>query len=271
MARDDAGSDENRPHDNGVRQTSADIQHPGARRNISKSAVRALDVLEYFAAVQRPLRATDIAHALDLQPSSADQLLKSMVDAAYLLIDAEGKVYRPSPRLLPFANWLAESFFGGDTLSGLVTSLGVRTGQIVTLAAPQMASLQLVDVAVPPAAAGLVRKGSRVSITGSALGAAFLAAHDDRDAERWIARTPEARHMTDHDRLDLRETVMATRTQGYACGLNDRLFSIALALPRLGSGVQLILGLAGQPEHIEHRVTEFHELMRSYASRLVGS
>ncbi|OYX21979.1 MAG: hypothetical protein B7Z04_00960 [Rhodobacterales bacterium 32-66-9] len=73
------------PQDGNVRHTSSDIRHPGERRNISKSAVRALDVLEHFAAVRRPLRATDIANALDLHPSSADQLLKSMVDAAYLL------------------------------------------------------------------------------------------------------------------------------------------------------------------------------------------
>src|SRR5690606_14818464 len=76
--------------DAGVRHTSSEIKHPGQRRNISKSAVRALDVLEHFAAVRRPLRATDIAHALDIHPSSADQLLKSMVDSGYLLIDPEG-------------------------------------------------------------------------------------------------------------------------------------------------------------------------------------
>ncbi len=257
--------------DGGVRHTSSDIRHPGERRNISKSAVRALDVLEHFAAVRRPLRATDIAHALDLHPSSADQLLKTMVDSAYLLIDLEGKLYRPSPRLLPFANWLAEGFFGGDALSDLVATMGARTGQIVTLAAPQMGTLQLVDIATPPALAGLVRKGSRVSITRSTLGAAFLAAHDDREMERWIARTPEARHMNDEARGELGASVAAAREQGYACGLSDRLFSIALALPRPAAGIQLVLGLAGQPDHVEPRVTELHEQMRRYADSLIGS
>tara|TARA_E500000305_G_scaffold110053_1_gene116769 strand:- start:361 stop:1176 length:816 start_codon:yes stop_codon:yes gene_type:complete len=253
----------------GIRITRSEIQHPGERRNISKSAVRALDVLEHFASVRRPLRATDIAHALDMQPSSADQLLKSMTDAGYLLIDAEGKVYSPSPRLLPFANLLVESFFGGEALGGMVASLGASTGQIATLAAPQMASLQIVDVESPPALAGLVRKGSRVSITGTALGAAFLATHDDREVERWIARTPEARHMTDQARFELRDVIAATRQRGFACGLSDQLFSIALALPRLRSGVQLVLGLAGPPDSIDHRVDELHDLMLSHANRLV--
>ena len=257
--------------DGGVRRTSSEIRHPGERRNISKSAVRALDVLEHFAAVRRPLRATDIAHALDLHPSSADQLLKSMVDSGYLLIDPEGKLYRPSPRLLPFASWLAESFFGGDVLHDLVTAIAARTGQIVTLTAPQMGSLQLVDVATPPALAGLVRKGSRVSITRSTLGAAFLAAHDDRDIDRWIARTPEARHMDDDARAELGASINVTRAQGYACGLSDHLFSIALALPRPAAGIQLVLGLAGQPEFIEPRVEELHEQMRRYADSLTGS
>lgn len=257
--------------DAGVRHTSSEIKHPGQRRNISKSAVRALDVLEHFAAVRRPLRATDIAHALDIHPSSADQLLKSMVDSGYLLIDPEGKLYRPSPRLLPFANWLAESYFGGDVLHDLVNATAVRTGQIVTLAAPQMGSLQLVDVATPPTLAGLVRKGSRVSITQSTLGAAFLAAHDDRDVERWIARTPEARHMDADARAELGASIAVARAQGYACGLSEHLFSIALALPRPATGIQLVLGLSGQPEHVAPRVEELHEQMRRYADRLIGS
>lgn len=266
-----ARPDESEAQGIGVRHTSSDIRHPGERRNISKSAVRALDVLEHFAAVRRPLRATDIAHALDLHRSSADQLLKSMVDAAYLLIDPEGKVYRPSPRLLRFANQLAENFYGGDRLSDLVSTIGQRTGQIVTLAAPQMGSLQLVDVATPPAMAGLVRKGSRVSLTRSALGAAFLAAHDDREIERWVARTPEARHMDDQARAELSDSIAAVRARGYACGLGDRLFSIALTLPRPAAGVQLVLGLAGEPEHVEPRIVELHAQMRAYADSLIGA
>lgn len=258
--------------DNGsIRHTSSEIRHPGERRNISKSAVRALDVLEYFAHARRPLRATDIAHALDLHPSSADQLLKSMVDSAYLLIDPGGKVYRPSPRLMPFANWLAENYFGGDALSKLVSSVAAKTGEIVTLAAPQGGWLQLVDVATPPALTGLVRKGSRVSITNSTLGAAFLAAHDDREIERWIDRTPEARHIDAAVRAELRTSVDAARARGFACGLGDRLFSIALALPRPAAGIQLVLGLAGEPEHMEPRAAEFGAQLRRYAESLTGS
>lgn len=270
MEQDSLHSDETQPPVSGVRHTTAEIRHPGERRNISKSAVRALDVLEHFAAVRRPLRATDIANALDLHPSSADQLLKSMVDAAYLLIDPEGKLYRPSPRLLSFANWLEEGFFGGDRLNGIVKQLGVRTGQIVTLAAPQMGSLQLVDVAAPPALAGLVRKGSRVSLTRSAIGAAFLAAHDKRDAERWIARAPEMRHTTSDDRRELLASVATARDQGYACGISDRLFSIALPLPRPATGIQLVLGLAGPPDHVEPQIAELHEQMGRYADSLIG-
>lgn len=271
MAQRRGGPVDDKTDNHGVRHTSGEIRHPGLRRNISKSAVRALDVLEHFAAVERPLRATDIAHALDLSPSSADQLLKSMVDAAYLLIDPEGKLYRPSPRLLPFANWLSEGFFGGSALSNSVTAIAARTGQIVTLAAPQMGSLQLVDVATPPALTGLVRKGSRVSITGSALGAAFLSAHEAREIERWIACTPEARHMDEETLAELYASVDAVRQRGYACGLSDHLFSIALALPKPAAGVQLILGLAGRAEHIEPRVSEFYDQMRRYADSLVIS
>ncbi len=254
-----------------IRHTRSAIRHPGERKNMSKSAVRALDVLEYFSVVRRPLRATDIANALDLHSSSADQLLKSMVDAAYLLIDSDGKLYRPSPRLMPFANWLAESYFGEDALSKMVTSLAARTGQIVTLAAPQGSWLQLVDVAAPPGFDGLVRKGSRVSAIGSTLGAAFLAAHPDREIERWIDRMPEARHIDAAARAELTQSINATRDRGFACGLAERLFSIALALPRPSSGVQLVMGLAGEVDYMEPRMADLADQLRRSAASLTES
>ncbi|OYX21978.1 MAG: hypothetical protein B7Z04_00955 [Rhodobacterales bacterium 32-66-9] len=126
------------------------------------------------------------------------------------------------------------------------------------------------DVATPPALTGLVRKGSRVSITSSTLGAAFLAAHDDREIERWIERTPEARHIDAALRAEIRASVDAARASGYACGLGDSLFSIAIALPRPAAGIQLVLGLAGQPEHVEPRTAELGAQLRRYADSLTG-
>src|SRR5690242_14914123 len=49
---------------------------PGGSHNLAKSAIRALDVLELFARLDRPLRSIEIAKQLGISPSSAAQLLK---------------------------------------------------------------------------------------------------------------------------------------------------------------------------------------------------
>lgn len=43
------------------------VKRPSERRSLSRSATRALDVLEYFGEARRPLRAVEISKALGLQ------------------------------------------------------------------------------------------------------------------------------------------------------------------------------------------------------------
>ena len=83
-------------------------RRPGDRRSLSRSATRALDVLELFGQERRSLRAIEIAKALGLHPSTANQLLKTMVDSAHLTFDAVAKSYLPSPRLGRFGGWMTE-------------------------------------------------------------------------------------------------------------------------------------------------------------------
>jgi DNA-binding IclR family transcriptional regulator len=250
-----------------VRRTTPQLRLPGERRNLAKSAVRALDVIEYFSIVQRPLRATDIAHALDLHPSSADQLLKTMVDSAYLLIDPFDKLYYPSPRLLRFTTWFSTTCYNGDSLCRLIEALGAETGQIVTLAAPQGLSLQIIDVVEPIGSTIMIRKGSRVPVLGSALGVAFLAVCGDHDVARWIRRAPEACRMNDAELKDLMNSVRTARAAGYSCGLNDRedMYSIAIPLPKSAMQAQLILGLAGDCSYIAPRHEQLVQIMRKVA------
>ena len=89
------------------------VRRPGERRSLSRSATRALDVLELFGEMRRPLRAIEMSKALGLHPSSINQLLKTMVESAHLTFDAHLKTYLPSPRLAQFSAWMLASC-GGD-------------------------------------------------------------------------------------------------------------------------------------------------------------
>lgn len=247
-----------------VRAKVSRVQCPGKRRNLSKSAVRALDVLEYFAAVGRPLRAIDIAQAFGFHPSSTDQLLKSMVDSAYLVIEPQGKLYYPSPRLVKFGCWLASNYFGEDRIGHLLRAVYYASGELVTLAVRQGAAMQIVDVLEPPRIAGTVLKGSRVPIVGSAIGGAFLSIHGDNDVRRIIQQVCSRAERTADRMVNVLNEVRAIRSAGYASGgiNNDgEPWSIAIALPKPSAGAAMVLGLAGPRTHIQEREAQLVALI----------
>ena len=63
-----------------------------------KSAVRVLEILEYFDCVQRAASVNEIAATLGYPLSSTSMLLQSLVDRGYLA-QGEKRVYRLTPRV----------------------------------------------------------------------------------------------------------------------------------------------------------------------------
>lgn len=247
----------------GVMALSARLDLPGGRRSSSRSAIRALDILEYLAHVRRPLRATDIALALDLHPSSADQLLKTMVDSAYLLIDPMERTYTPSPRLSRFATWVHEGY-DSAALVRLLEAVSARSGELAVISAPQGGWLQIVDLVNPHTFLSDPAKGGRSPMFLSTPGAAYLAAHSDEEALRLMKRLPQLRHLSDDAREDMLTTIRAVRLAGYSCGLHEDvdLFTIAMALPRSAIGVQLVLSVGGARRGMESRVEQLAAILQ---------
>ena len=65
----------------------------------TKSAVRALRILEEFGAQKQPLRLKDVAINLHYPISSAAALLKSLVSCGYLSFDRNSRYYYPTDKL----------------------------------------------------------------------------------------------------------------------------------------------------------------------------
>ncbi|MDB5452410.1 MAG: hypothetical protein JWO33_988, partial [Caulobacteraceae bacterium] len=156
-------------------------------------------------------------------------------------------------------------YYGQDNLCRLIESLGAQTGDVVTLAAPHGAWLQIVDVVEPVGEAGLIRKGSRVPAMTSVVGRAFLAAQTDDEIARWINRTPDARRLDEATIQEVMGSVAAARKAGFASGVSNQgdMFSIAIALPKSTAAVQLVLGLAGPPKRTEDRRDQLVAMMRA--------
>lgn len=247
------------------------VKRPAERRSSSRSATRALDVLELFGRVHRPLRAIEISRALDMHSSTTNQLLKTMVDSAHLVFDARAKTYLPSPRLTQFSAWVVESYGADGRLRNLIEELHQQTGLVVTVTTPNDLFMQIVDAEVPsvPGDDRMPERGLQVSIIGSAIGSAYLSTLDDESVLR-LANRARIGHDDLQPLLDMAHRI---REEGFAVGpaaMDVGLGSLAMALPAQGLRVPAVVGLAGPMTVIRKRQDEFASLMREGIARWFG-
>jgi DNA-binding IclR family transcriptional regulator len=228
---------------------------PADRRSMSRSATRALDVLELFGEARRELRAVEIASSLDISRSSANQLLKTMVDSAHLVFSARNKSYLPSPRLTAFGSWMTEIYGSAGPLHDLVATVRARTGMLITLTTPNDLMMQVIDLA--GAEGQLTERGVRVPMFGTVTGSAYLASLDDAEVRRiaYRARIPES------DLPAIQEALDQIRAVGLADGqhLNGS-WTLAIKLPL--AGVPCVLAVNGPATEVQPKVAHFSEILR---------
>ena len=239
------------------------VRRPGERRNVSRSATRALDVLEAFGQARRPLRAVEIARLLGLRPSTADQLLKTLVDSAHLTFDAGAKAYMPSPRFGRFAAWMAETYGEGGALRALVAEIRAATGETVTLTTPNDLFMQVMEAADAESGAQAAERGLRVSIFGSATGTAYLSTLPDAEIVRLATRA----RLTDAALAPLLAEVAQVRRAGVTdCASGGDSWSVAAPLAAARLPVALVLGLAGPAARVQPERERLRALIRDAAS-----
>ncbi len=242
---------------------SVRVKRPGERRSASRTATRALDVLEAFGEARRPLRAVEIARLLELTSSTADQLLKTMVESAHLVFDAQSKCYFPSPRLASFGLWLGETYGAGGHIRQLVQDVRQQTGMVATVTTQNDLFMQIIDLAAP--GEQLARRGLQVSLFGSAIGSAWLATRDDTEVRRLAhrARIPAGEVPA------IVQTLDAIRSRGFSDGPTggSELWAIAVPLPMQGQDLQTVLGLSGPAGQLRGRTEHYVALMRQAIAR----
>jgi DNA-binding IclR family transcriptional regulator len=238
---------------------------PGQRRSASRSATRALDVLEYFGQVRRPLRAIEIGRALSLRPSTTNQLLKTMVESAHLTFDAATKSYSPSPRLAHFCAWMMQAHGADEQLRSLICDVQAACGETVTLTTPNGLFMQIVDFAVAPDVAQGVERGLRVSIFGSTIGSAYLSTLPDADV---IALASRAR-IAAADLADILTALARMRREGVADGGSEdgAMWSVAAPIAAREALAPMVIGVAGPVERMQAKLAAIRTLLRQAARR----
>jgi DNA-binding IclR family transcriptional regulator len=241
------------------------VKLPGERRSLSRSATRALDVLELFGETRRPLRAVEIARSLGLHPSSMNQLLKTMVESAHLTFEAHFKTYLPSPRLAQFSEWMLSSYGADERFQSLLRELNSASAAIVTLTTPNDLFMQVLDVVGAETTVETTERGLRVSIFGSTTGAAYLSTLPRTEIDRLAKRA----RISDNDVPAILTHAARVRAVGLADGpsVGGQYWSIAAPLSAGLSPAPLILGLAGPVDRIKQNLAVLQQLMRDTLER----
>jgi len=253
----------------------------GAPRNFSKSANRALEVLSYLAKVRAPARAADIADALGIARSSADQLLKTMVAGGYLVLSPDEKTYFPSLRLVGVGRWIADCYPAEPRLRTLLEDVHEQTGDIVTVTIENDCFMQIMDAARGSDPDPRLQVGAKVPVLGTAVGGAALSTKSSGAIRRIVSRARYQRALpAEVDSLSkLMERVGQYRATGYSSRRTLRMrplgegaaildyWSIAMTLPAYRTGASVVLGLSGPIEKVRPREGQIVRLMRDAISR----
>jgi len=234
----------------------------------SKSALRALDVLEYFSIVRRPVRAKAIAEAYHLHPSSAAQILKTMANAGYLVFDPIRKLYSPSPRLTRFAVWMTSGCFWNVDTTQVLQDLCANAQANVTMSVQNGNTMQIIDAVT-------VAQPNSIGFTmplDSVHGQAFLATCSEEEAGALVSRAGRFRQLSGVSSQWLLERIAAAREAGYATGrsIDKDCWSIAMPVSlRSAASTVVVVGLTDTIERIRRDQDHLVAIMRHSVDQLV--
>ena len=101
-----------------------------------RSAIRTLEILEYFQEVQRPIRLKELVERYDYPASSAADLLKTLVARGYISFDRSQRSYFPTRHLSDLVGWLPNTSFEAGIVKLAMERLAQSTRELVVLATP---------------------------------------------------------------------------------------------------------------------------------------
>jgi DNA-binding IclR family transcriptional regulator len=211
------------------------VQVPGGMRSFAKSAIRSLELLDLFAFEKRPLRAVEIRDALQLHASSADQLLKTMVNAGYLQFDDRKKQYFLTSRLSSFAIWFRYTAI--SKLPDLINTVHKAFGKSTMISVRQKRDMQVSLFVSEPRKFEFVMPGIRFPLFDSCCGIAALISLDDADIIRDIGEAKLYNRDREISEGKILHEVRYSRRRGYSLRYREETNNNVLAIPLSAEGL----------------------------------
>lgn len=237
-----------------------------------KSLERAIRILECFRDEQRALSAREVADSLNLPPSSAFVLLRSLVQIGYLHVDATTKEYFPTLLVTELGSWIPTTGYGLHQPRMLIEEIRDATGETATLSVQNNLAMQILDSAVGTQMIVLnVRAGDRLPLFTSTIGKVALSRRPDAEIAKLISRANGlARNREQLDPEPLQEEIRSIRRTGYGIGHDaviEGLGAIAWPIKTPHPASTLVVALAGPTPRIRANEAASIKKVRSILRR----
>ncbi|NMN58496.1 DNA-binding IclR family transcriptional regulator [Xanthobacter sp. SG618] len=236
--------------------------------HVVKSAVRTLEILEYFDEIRCPANVVTVSEALGYPQSSTAALLRSMVTMGYLQYDARARTYLPTDRVSLLGSWISPPLFEDGALLRMMRAIQKRTGQLVLIGARNGDFAQYVHVLKQPeAVAHHIQTGMKRPLATSGVGHALLSALPDQDVRRLVHRL-NAYAAEAGERVDIAELLpqlTRVRRRGYAFSKHrvvENYGMIAIKLPSELASRLLVIGIGGCVDTLQARESELVTVAR---------
>lgn len=232
-----------------------------------KSAIRAIQVLEYFDSIRREAGVLEIARELGFPPSSTAGILRSLQGLGYL-IQTEQRLYRPTPRVTLLGSWIDPLLAHDGPLMALMSHLSKATGETIILALHVDAGARYIHIIPSTQRVRLhVNVGDVRPLLTSGTGRLFVSAMDTDAVRRAVFRHNALRGPKEPEiNLDtVSRDAAQIRKNGYAVSL-DRLVPgvgiIAALLPERAGAQPMAMAIGGPTIAIRTRCSELAMLLK---------
>lgn len=186
-----------------------------------KSAMRALEILEFFDDVQTEATVLQVAHALNYPQSSTSALLRTLHSSGYLHYDPWRRTYVTSVRAAILGSWVGTNFSREGRVIELMRNLNEETGDTILIAARNGLYSQYIHVVQATSVARLhLSVGTVRPLVSSGTGFVFLCCLSDPEIIRIVNRSNAEGLTPGLVARDVVDQVEQVRQCGYAFSTN---------------------------------------------------
>lgn len=239
-----------------------------------KSAMRALEVMEYFHSMKQPRSMSEISTVLGYPQSSTTVLLKTLVSMGYLNFNRTERLYFPTLKVTDLGSWVPKKIFSSESILNVLQEIHEETGETVSITTKNDIYVQYNKIIQSIHALRYhVNESELRPLTQSSAGWMLMSTMNDKALDNTIRR---ANMITQKDgiRVDIKEMIERIhkiKEQGYSCAGNlpfKGAGTISVLTPITIHGQPVAIGIGGEVERIKQNFDRYLNLLKQGVAKL---